>query len=353
MGIPEQIAFGKRKQARQRKGNDVGAERLVLLGDLDRTNCGRLVRLADAQYSIGGTDRRRIYFENSYSVGFKLELVQAYGLGGVAVSDASSESDVANIWGRINELVITSTVSLNRPSETMLTPLWQAPDGGDLGAAIGTNATWIAPSNGTYAIILVVSDGDRRFGQEISVVVNESDDPDASPLQTFGPGTPTPTPTPTPSPTATPEPTLDNQRIEVGVLADGNDADGTFSNNEIVTPGSTVTYLVTFDNDFSVPVTITDFQDFFNKDVTCLSAGGSDIIGLVIAPDDGDASAGPDILDGGADEIQCRYDAPAPAEPTPDDEPEVIIVRGTVEDPASGASAFGDDGVHIFVVLEG
>lgn len=297
---------------------------------------------AAVAFALGGTDHRRIYIENSYSVGFKLELVQAYGLGGVAVSDASAQSDVANVWGRVNELVITSTVSLRRPSDTMLVPVWQAPDGGDLGAGAGTSATWIAPSAGTYALVLVVSDGDRRFGQEISVVVNESDEPSPSPLETFAPETDTPTPEPTEEPS--------DQRVEVGVVAEGNDEGGSFSNDEVVTPGSTVTYLVTFDNDFDVPVTITDFQDFVNGPVTCLSEGGGDIIGLVIPPDDGDAPDGPDVLDGGADEVQCLYDVTAPAEPKPDGEPYVIAVRGTVEDPESGTSGFGDDGANIFVV---
>jgi spore germination protein YaaH len=300
-------------------------------------------RAAAVAFSIGGTDRRRIYIENSYSVGFKLELVQAYGLGGVAVSDASAQSDVANVWGRVNELVITSTVSLRRPSETMLVPIWQAPGGGDLGAGAGTSATWIAPSAGTYALVLVVSDGDRRFGQEISVVVNESDEPSPSPLATFAPDTDTPTPAPTDEPA--------NQRVEVGVVAEGNDDGGSFSNDETVTPGSTVTYLVTFDNDFDVPVTITDFEDIFNGPVTCLSEGGGDIIGLVIPPDDGDAPDGPDVLDGGADEVQCLYDVTAPLEPKPDGEPYVIAVRGTVKDPESGASGFGDDSANIYVVL--
>jgi len=301
---------------------------------------------AAVAFSIGGTDRRRIYIENSFSVGFKLELVQAYGLAGVAVSDASAESDVANVWGRVNELVITSTVSLRRPSETMLVPIWQAPDGGDLGAGAGTSATWIAPSAGTYAIVLVVSDGDRRFGQEIFVVVNETDEPEPSPLETFAPETPTATPTPTPTDVP------NDRRIEVGVLADGNDEDGSFSNDEIVTPGSTVTYLITFDNDFDVPVTITNFEDIFHgEDVTCFSEGGGDIIGLVIPPDDGDAPDGPDILDGGADEVQCLYDIAAPSEPKPDDAPYEIIVRGTVEDAESGEVGVGDDGVNIFVVL--
>ncbi len=302
---------------------------------------------AAVAFTIGGTDRRRIYIENSYSVGFKLELVQAYGLGGMAVSDASAESDVANVWGRVNELLVTSTVSLSRPNEAMLVPVWQAPDGGDLGAGAGTSATWIAPSAGTYKIILVVSDGDRRFGQEISVVVNESDEPEPSPLETFAPDTETPAPTPT----ATPTPAGDD-RVEVGVVAEGNDDGGTFSNDEEVTPGSTVTYLITFDNDFGVPVTITNFEDFFHGPVTCFSEGGGDIIGLVIPPDDGDAPAGLDVLDGGADEVQCLYDVPAPAEPNADGAPYVITVRGTVEDPVSGQSGFGDDDVRIFVVVQ-
>jgi len=303
---------------------------------------------AAVAFTIGGTDRRRIYIENSYSVGFKLELVQAYGLGGVAVSDASAESDVANVWGRVNELVITSTVSLRRPSETMLVPVWQAPDGGDLGAGAGTSATWIAPSAGTYAIILVVSDGDRRFGREIFVVVNATDDePSPSPLETFAPETGTPTATPSTTPTGEPG----DQRIEVGVVADGDDDDGAYTNDEIVTPGSIVSYLITFDNDFDVPVTITGFQDIFNGPVTCLSEGGSDIIGLVIPPDDGDAQFGPDVLDGGADEVQCLYDVSAPDEPKPEGAPYEIAVRGTVEDPESETSAFGDDGANIFVVL--
>jgi len=51
---------------------------------------------------------------------------------------------------------------------------------------------------------------------------------------------------------------------------------------------------------------------------------------------------------GGADEIQCLYDVTAPSS----DGPYVITVRGTVEDPASGDTAFGDDLVNIVVVGE-
>jgi spore germination protein YaaH len=295
-------------------------------------------------FQLGGTDRRMIYIENSYSAGFKLELVQAYGLGGVAVSDGSAESDVANIWGRINELVVTSTVALRRPSDTMLQPIWLAPDGGDLGAGAGTTATWIAPQNGTYNVVLVVSDGDRRFGQQIPIQVNESDEPSPSPIETFAPETPEPTETPTPTPAET------DFRIEVGVVADGNDEGNAFSNDETVTPGSTVTYLVTFDNDFDVPVTITALEDLFNGAVACLTLGGTPIAGIVIPPDDGDGPLGQLQLDGGADEVQCTYDASAPAEASPD--PYVITVRGTIEDPDSGAVTADQDTVNIIVSAE-
>ena len=294
-------------------------------------------------FQLGGTDRRTIYIENSYSVGFKLELVQAYGLGGVAISDGSAESDVANLWGRVNELVVTSTVALRRPSDTMLQPIWQAPDGGDLGAGAGTEATWIAPQNGTYNIVLVVSDGDRRFGQQIPIQVNESDEPSPSPIETFAPETPEPTETPTPTPAT-------EGRVEVGVVADGNDEGNAFSNDETVTPGSTVTYLVTFDNDFDVPVTITNLEDLFNGTVDCLTEGGTPIVGIVLPPDDGDGPLGQFQLDGGADEVQCLYEASAPAEASPD--PYVITVRGTVEDPDSGAVTADQDTVNIIVSAE-
>jgi spore germination protein YaaH len=293
-------------------------------------------------FQLGGTDRRKIYIENSYSVAFKLELVQAYGLGGVAVSDGSAESDVANIWGRVNELVVTSTVALRRPSDTMLQPIWQAPDGGDLGAGAGTAATWIAPQSGTYNVVLVVSDGDRRFGQRIAIQVNEGEEASPSPIETFAPETEEPTPTPTA------EPTDGEFRIEVGVVADGNDEGTSFSNDEHVTPGSTLTYLVTFDNDFDVPVTITNLEDLFNGAADCLTAGGTDIVGIVIPPDDGDGPLGPLELDGGADEVQCTYDLSAPAEVGTYE----VSVRGTIEDTDSGTVAANDDSVNIIVDSE-
>lgn len=284
-------------------------------------------------FSLGGTDHDRIYIENSYSVGFKLELVQAYALGGLVVADGSASSDVADVWPKVRELIDSATVVLRRPNEQMLQATWEAPDGGSLQADAGaTTAIWTPQTVGEQRVILVVSDGDRRFGQAVTIGVGQGEaTPTPSPLATFAPSE---TPTPTPSGAATPF------RIDVGKLAEGDDQGGTYSNGEIVTPGSEVTYLITIDNDADVPVTITSLIDDVYADIVCESDEGGDVIGAILAPDDGDAEAGPGSFDGGADEIQCTFVALAPAESgvTVTDR-----VTGTAEDDnGSTASDFDD-----------
>jgi uncharacterized repeat protein (TIGR01451 family) len=193
----------------------------------------------------------------------------------------------------------------------MLQTVWQAPDGGTLNAEGGaTAATWTPTAEGEQRVILVVSDGDRRFAQAVLIPVGQGEKtPTPSPLETFAPSE-TPEPTETATPIATPEGGL---RVEVGKLADGDDDGGGFSNDETVTPGSDVTYLITIDNDSDVPVTVTSIVDSVYADVVCLTTPGEgDVIGAVIAPDDGDAPSGPGVLDGGADEIQCIFHGTAP-----------------------------------------
>jgi uncharacterized repeat protein (TIGR01451 family) len=292
-------------------------------------------------FSLGGTEHQRIYIENSYSVGFKLELVQAYALGGLVVADGSASSDVANIWPKVRELIDSATVSLNRPNDQMLQSVWQAPDGGTLQADSGaTTATWTPQAAGTQRVVLVVSDGDRRFGQQVSVEVGQGQSTGTpSPLETFAPSeTPTPTATggtPVPTPSA-----VSGLRVEVGKLADGDDDGGGFSNAEITSPGSTVTYLITIDNDSDVPVTVTSLLDTIYSDIACLTNQGGPAIGAVLAPDDEPPSAGPGVLDGGADEIQCTYTETAPAESG------VLVtdkVTGTVQDGGGNTASDHDD----------
>ena len=267
---------------------------------------------AAVRYDIGGTEHRRIVIENSFSVSFKLEIVQAYRLGGLAVSDASAQSDVANVWPVISEFVRSATVSLVRPNETSLLPVWQAPDGGDFGAGSGTTATWVAPKQGPHNILLVVSDGERRFGRRAVVDVKKGVETSPTPLITFAPPTPVPTPTPVATPTAaatpTPRPTLP---VELGVRVDG-DSNGTASNDEVAPPGATVTYWVIIDNDSSTKVNVESLVDSVHGTITnCKTAGGAaTVVGIELDPDDGDGSG--DVDPDGLDAVSCKYQVTAP-----------------------------------------
>jgi len=284
-------------------------------------------------FALGGTDRRRIFIENSYSVSFKLELVQAYGLGGVAISDGSAQSDVANVWPTVADFVRSATVNLVRPNDQMLLPTWQAPDGGNIGAGAGTNATWVAPSGGQYHVVFVVSDGDRRFGQQILIEVRQGESPSPSAIETFAPDTDTPTPTATGTETPVPEPGA--VHVEVGKVAEGDDDDNEYTNDEHVSAGSEVTYLITIDNDSDTPVSVTSLIDDLYPDAVCLTLGDADVIGTVLGADDGD---GPDAINGGSDQVQCSFTATAP------DEPGSITntVTGTVEDDTGGSDSEQD-----------
>ncbi|HEV8573233.1 MAG TPA: glycosyl hydrolase family 18 protein, partial [Dehalococcoidia bacterium] len=268
---------------------------------------------AAVRYDLGGTERRRIVIENSFSVAFKLEIVQAYRLGGLAVSDASGQSDVANVWPAIKELLRSATLSLVRPNETSLLPVWQAPDGGDFGAGAGTTATWTAPKEGPHNVVLVVSDGERRFGRVTLVEVKKgAPPPSPTPLITFAPPTAPPTPTPPPgaTPVATPKPTLPVQ-LGVRVDADGN---GVAGNDEVAAPGAVVTYWVIIDNDSSAKVNVTSLLDsVWGNITTCKTAGGSaSVVGIVLDEDtDHDGS---EVDPDGLDAVSCRYEVTAPSE---------------------------------------
>jgi hypothetical protein len=283
-------------------------------------------------FALGGTDRRRIFVENSYSIAFKLELVQTYGLGGLSVSDGSSQSDVANLWPTIGDFVRSATVTLRRPNQTMLSPTWQAPDGGDIGAGSGTGATWVPDASGQFRVVLVVSDGDRRFGQELLIDVLASEEtPSPSPLETFPPDTETPTETPGEE-TETPPPGV--VLVQVGKLAEGDDDDNEYSNEEHVTAGSEVRYLITVDNDSDAPVTVISLLDDLYPDAVCLTEGDANVIGTVLGADDDDG----DNIDGGQDQVQCFFTAIAPEEAGT----YTNTVVGTIEDEFGGTDSDQD-----------
>lgn len=282
---------------------------------------------AALSFSYGAPAKRTVYVENVFSVGFKLELVQAYALGGLAVVDASAQRDVANVWPAVSQLIETGTVGLVRPNGDALAPRWEAPDGGKLDAAAGPSVIWRAEEAGAYTLRMLLSDGDLLFARELEVEVKEKPQERPTPFVTFPVHEPTPTPTPTPTPSPTPTPTpaptplpTPTVAVQVGKLSDGDDADPIFTNDELVTPSSPVIYLITIDNDSPVEVTITSLVDDVYGAVTCL-AGGVDVVGQTLAADDGDGNA----LDGGPDEIQCTFTEAAPAD-SGEEVPDIITV---------------------------
>ena len=292
-------------------------------------------------YALGGTERTRIFIENSFSVNFKLELVQAYGLGGIHLSDGSSQSDVANVWPVLRDFVTTNTTSLSRPNDASLVPGWEAPDNGSITGS-GTTAEWTPDAAGQFNVVLVVSDGDRRFGQQLLVDVRTGEPTTTpSPISTFAPDTETPTPSAAPTDGATPTPTkAAGLAVEVGKVADAaSDDDSIFSNNEIAEPGSEVTYLISIDNDSSIPVTVQSLVDTLYPDIEadCSGPGDNPVIGAVLAPDDGDGAG---VINGGADQIQCTF-----TDNAPDESGEVVTntVTGTVRDENGNVASDSDD----------
>ena len=294
-------------------------------------------------FAFGGVQTRTIFVENVFSAGFKLELAQAYGLGGVAVSDASGGSDAANIWPAVNQLTSAGTVSLARPNDGILQPRWEAPDGGDIGGGTGTTATWIAPTEAkSYTILFIVSDGDKRFGRKTTIEVKPSALPTLTPVVTFPAESPTPTPTPTPtvttgpSPTPTPTPTGATLTVQVGKRADGDDANTgfpkvDFEDPEETSPLSDIEYRVIIDNDSDVAVTIESVVD--DK----LGAVCANAIGDTLQPDDGDADV---TTEDGPDATVCTFTTKAPGPPF--NNPLVNTVTVTVKD-AGGATATDAD----------
>jgi hypothetical protein len=266
-----------------------------------------------------------VFIENSFSAAFKMEMVQAYRLGGLAISDASATSDVANLWPAVAEFVRANAVSLGRPNDQALLPVWQA-DAGEVGAGAGTTATWIAPSTaGTFNLLLVVSDGEQRFGRRLAVEVKKGDEPSSTPLVTFGP---TPTVEPSGSPTETPTPSV--LPIQVGKRSDGDDADTVSSDPETSSSGSAVKYRIVIDNDSDVTVTIKSISD--NKVANVCQ----DLIGDTLQPDDGDAES---TSDQGNDAVVCTFTI---ASAGPLNNPLVNTITVTVQDSAGNTGTDQD-----------
>jgi hypothetical protein len=118
---------------------------------------------------LGGA--RTIWVENAFSISFKLDLVDRFGLGGIAIDDVSDSVGAGDIWPVISEFLDTGKASLVKPNGSLFVPSWQA-DGGSLESGEEGSVTWVAPEEpGTYNVTLIVSDGLTRVAQRVALTV--------------------------------------------------------------------------------------------------------------------------------------------------------------------------------------
>ncbi len=141
---------------------------------------------ATVSFTYKFTTQRTVWIENFFSVGFKLEYVSNYRLGGVAVEDASADPFLGNIWTAVAPFVSSGQPLLMRPHPRDLEPVWFVSDGEtEGGAAAGRNGvlTWFTPSQpGTHTVKLLLSDGVAQFESQVSVNIQAREQtPAASP----------------------------------------------------------------------------------------------------------------------------------------------------------------------------
>ncbi|MBI2765006.1 MAG: hypothetical protein HYX53_03745 [Chloroflexi bacterium] len=114
---------------------------------------------------------KTVWIENLFSIGFKLDFISRYKLGGVAVEDASSNEYLGDIWPALVPFITSGQAPLLQPNPQDLLPQWQVSKGATEGGSRGV-LRWVTPSDpGTYTIKLTLSDGVAQFVNEIPVTV--------------------------------------------------------------------------------------------------------------------------------------------------------------------------------------
>ena len=130
-------------------------------------------QVATVAFTYDQSGGRTVWIENTFSVGFKLELIPRFGLGGVAVEDASASELLGNIWPAIEPFITSGQPVLLQPHPDDLLPRWAVSDGQAEGGQRGV-LSWLTPSvPGTYSITLALSDGVVVLENVIEVNVTE------------------------------------------------------------------------------------------------------------------------------------------------------------------------------------
>ena len=215
MSALEALSLAAQMTVRDRERAVAGSDIVIVADNLNREG-GQPSPLWDANaaavsfvYQTGDT-LNTVWIENPFSTAFKLEFVQLWGLGGVAVDDASNAPGMANIWPAIQQYVSSAgQPNLLQPKPEALRPQWLV-DGKseEVGRAV---FTWKDPQPGDHTISLIVTDGFMRVMNQTRLTLRPgaprpATSPTVTPVPTRPAGAATPTPT-RPAGTATPTPT--------------------------------------------------------------------------------------------------------------------------------------------------
>ena len=113
-----------------------------------------------------------IWIHNRFSAAFHLQVVSQWELGGVYISNASADQANANLWPAIAAFFESGIPDLRLPNAILFDPVFSV-EAGDLSGNSGNGwQFWDLPSDaGDYRAQLVVSDGDVRVGNVITVPV--------------------------------------------------------------------------------------------------------------------------------------------------------------------------------------
>jgi hypothetical protein len=113
-----------------------------------------------------------IWLENRFSIGFKLDLIADFGLGGLALEDVSDDPGHAQLWDTVNDFLESGGVRLVLPNSELYSPVWESDEGELGGSGAAGWVVWTTPTRpGTYEVRLIVSDGDVRVGRALTVRV--------------------------------------------------------------------------------------------------------------------------------------------------------------------------------------
>ncbi len=135
-----------------------------------------------------------VWIANQYSLGFRLDLAERFGLGAITIAGAQKDDGLPPTWDVVKAFVDDGAVTLEQPYGPYLVPCWKA-SGGTIdgygagcwkpGMEDGGTATWHTPDQaGTYDLTLVVSDGTRFVGQQLGVKVAGALAPESRPTPT-------------------------------------------------------------------------------------------------------------------------------------------------------------------------